>query len=152
MTRPILVIACGLLTACAPRASTVDPRSAALAGIWCLAMDDGASNRTTGSCASVALVAVRRDAEREHDERLLLAEGAISMFEPVLGERLPDGTPVQARATRGDSVTLEFAAARGDYQVYLAGVLRGDTLKGRWRSVIGRSSGSGGAFIMARQR
>lgn len=152
MTRAILVIACGVLSACAPKASTVDPRSASLAGIWCLVMDGGASNKTMGTCASVALVAVRRDAELARDERLLLAEGAISMFDPALGEPLPDGTPVRAHAAPGDSLTLDFAAARGDYHVYLAGVLQGDTLKGRWRSVIGRSNGSGGIFVMTRQR
>lgn len=151
MTRPILVIACGLLTACAPGASSVDPRSTALAGLWCLVMDSVASTTASGTCASVALVAVRRDAEPA-SEKQLLAEGAISMLDPALAERLPDGTPVQARLALGDSVTLEFGAARGDYHVYLAGVLRGDTLEGRWRSVLGRSSGARGSFIMTRQR
>lgn len=74
------------------------------------------------------------------------------MFEPVLGEPVPDGTPVQARTTQGDSIMIEFASARGDFQVYLTGVLRTDTLEGRWRSVLGRSSGSGGTFLMIRVR
>jgi len=120
--------------------------------MWCLVMDGEASPRVSGSCASVALVAVRREAEPARDESRLLAEGAISMFDPALGERLPDGTSVYARTARGDSVMLDFASARGDYHVYLAGVLRGDTLKGRWRSALGRSSGLQGAFVMNRLR
>jgi hypothetical protein len=107
---------------------------------------------TSGKCATLALVAVRRGSEPARDEGRLLAEGVISLFEAALGERLPDGTSVYARMARGDSTVLDFASERGDYHVYLAGVLRGDTLKGRWRSVVGRSSGSGGIFVMTRQR
>ena len=146
MTRSVLIIACGLLTACTPAASTPDPRSTALVGMWCLAMDTD----TPGKCATLALVAVRRGSEPARDEGRLLADGVLSMFEPALGERLPDGTPVQARTARGDSIMLDFTSERGDYHVYLAGVLRGDTLKGRWRSALGRSSGLQGAFVMNR--
>jgi len=148
MTRSVLVIALGLLTACTPSASTPDPRSAALVGTWCLVLDSDAP----GKCSSLALVAVRRDAGPAHDENRLLAEGVISLFEPARGERLPDGTPVQARLASGDSIMLDFASERGDYHVYLAGLLRGDTLKGRWRSTVGRSSGLQGAFVMNRLR
>jgi hypothetical protein len=100
----------------------------------------------------LALLAVRRNAGPANDEDRLLAEGVMSLFEPARGERLPDGTSVYARMARGDSIVLDFASERGDYHVYLAGVLQGDTLKGRWRSVVGRSSGLGGIFIMSRQR
>jgi hypothetical protein len=148
MMRPALIIAWGLLTACTPAAGTPDPRSAALAGTWCMVMDGDAP----GKCATLALVAVRRDAEPALGEGRLLAEGVISLFEPVRGERLPDGTPVYARTARGDSIMLDLASERGDYHVYLAGLLRGDTLKGRWRSTVGRSSGLQGAFVMNRLR
>ena len=120
--------------------------------MWCLVMDNEASPNASGACASVALVVVRHDAKSARDEGRLLAEGAISMFDPALGERLSDGTSVYARTARRDSVMLDFASTRGDYHVYLAGVLRGDTLSGRWRSVLGRSNGSGGRFVMTRQR
>jgi hypothetical protein len=148
MTRPALIIAWGLLTACTPAASIPDQRSTALSGTWCLVMDGD----SPGKCASLALVAVRRDAGPAPDEDRLLAEGVISLFEPARGERLPDGTSVYARTARRDSVMLDFASERGDYHVYLTGALRGDTLKGRWRSVIGRSSGLQGVFIMSRLR
>lgn len=148
MTRSVLIIACGLLTACTPAASIPDPRSAALAGTWCLVMDSVAP----GKCASLALVAVRRGSEPARDEGRLLADGVIAMFDPARGERVPDGTPVQARMASGDSIMLDFASERGDYHVYLAGLLQGDTLKGRWRSTVGRSSGLGGIFVMSRQR
>ncbi len=151
MTRTLILITFGLLAACEPEASTLDPRSNALAGLWCLVMDGQTSTRTSGLCASVALVAVRRDAKPAR-ERRRLAEGAISMFRTELGEPLPDGTPVHARTTQSDSVMLEFATTRGDFHVYLTGVLRADTLAGRWSSILGRSRGSRGTFIMTRVR
>lgn len=152
MKRPALIIACGLLAACAPTAGTFDARSTALAGMWCLVMDSEGPANAPGKCASMALVAVRREAEPAPEEGRLLAEGAISMFEPARGERLPDGTSVYARMARRDSIMLDFASERGDYHVYLAGLLRGDTLKGHWRSTVGRSSGLQGVFIMSRLR
>lgn len=157
MRRPILHVACGLLMACAPPAGTVDPRANALVGVWCLRMAPATPAppspvQPPSACASVALVAVRQHAEPARIERVLLAEGAISMFEPSSGERVPDGTPVMVRTARGDSVAIEFASAHGDYTVYLTGVLQGDTLDGRWRSVLGRSGGAAGRFVLTRVR
>ena len=98
------------------------------------------------------MVAVRGDVDDEGSKGRLLADGVISMFDSTFGERLPDGTLVQARSATGDTVMLSFSSPRGDRHVYMDGVLRNDTLAGRWRSEVGRSSGSGGTFVMTRRR
>ena len=152
MTRQILLIACVLLMACAPSTGTIDPRATSLVGAWCLRMDRATPAQPAPSCASVALVAVRHDAPPAPDERTLLAEGAISLLDISIGERLPDGTPMNVHSARGDSVMLGFASPNGDFQVYLTGMLQGDTLRGRWRSILGRSGGSNGTFVMTRLR
>jgi hypothetical protein len=142
-----------VMAACAPSRSVTDRRAVALEGDWRLELHDASGQAGKPETGRIALVAVRHEAgQLLPGEESLLAAGAVSMDDGTLERLVSDGTRVTAHAAGGDSVSLRFASARGEYYVVLAGTLHSDTLAGEWRSVLARTGGSSGRFAMIRRR
>jgi hypothetical protein len=140
------------LAACSRADRVNDARALVLSGEWRLELKSESQVGGTPETGRIALVAVRRDEHSLPGTPRLLAAGAVTMDEGTIERRVSDGTRVVVHPADGDSVLLRFASARGEYYVNLVGALRGDTISGVWQSVLARSSGSGGGFLMVRQR